>query len=805
MKLSDPDAHARALRVALESARDAAIQRRGAAAIVVPGAKPGVCLAVASPPDIPLHLKPLDLRRSGIELLNVATTTHEKQTFEVATVFVPDDNMKPLLKRIDEYLAPRTKTEARKNAAMVETMASIKLATVSSLWTDSTPFPDATTEVWWEVWLRRTDDREEERLITFAKELRIVVGPRRLTFPDRIVRTVRATATQLAVSIDVLGDLAELRRAREVPSAFLKMSAVDEAAWSNDLAGRLVPATATGPAVCVLDTGVNRGHPLLERSLDASDLHAVDPAWGTADHEGHGTAMAGLALFGDLRDALEERTPLRLAHRLESSKVLPPPPEANEPDLWGAVTSEAIHRPEITAPNRQRVFSLSITSDASDRGAPSTWSASIDALATGAAVSPADKGIEVLAPASARSRLILVSAGDVDTTELDHVTRCDLENIQDPAQAWNGLTVGASTHLVEVDSKDKSLAGYAALASAGDLSPYSATSFSFASTWPLKPDVVFEGGNKIHDGHAAVQHEDVSLITTHWKPAERLLDTAWATSAATAQVARIGATVWAQYPALSPEAVRALLVHSAEWTAAMKARLPKGKRRGDREKQLLRRFGFGEPSEARATKSASNALTLIAESTLRPFNAGKMREMNVHELPWPTDALLALGDTQVELRVTLSYFIHPNPARRGWRTRYRYASHGLRFHVMRATEKLPEFRSRLNALAEAEEADEASTESDAEEWFLGPTLRHKGSLHADLWLGNAADLALRGAVGVVPVSGWWKDQPKHDRSGEGLRYALIVSINAPSVEVDLWTPVANQIGVRAPVVVSVSS
>lgn len=70
-----------------------------------------------------------------------------------------------------------------------------------------------------------------------------------------------------------------------------------------------------------------------------------------------------------------------------------------------------------------------------------------------------------------------------------------------------------------------------------------------------------------------------------------------------------------------------------------------------------------------------------------------------------------------------------------------------------------------------------------------------GSIHTDAWTGTAADLAHRGAVAVFPVSGWWKERPKRDRSEEGARYSLIVSIETPGQEVDIWTPVAMETGV----------
>jgi hypothetical protein len=62
-------------------------------------------------------------------------------------------------------------------------------------------------------------------------------------------------------------------------------------------------------------------------------------------------------------------------------------------------------------------------------------------------------------------------------------------------------------------------------------------------------------------------------------------------------------------------------------------------------------------------------------------------------------------------------------------------------------------------------------------------------------MGTAADLAHRGAIAVFPVSGWWKERPQRDRSEEGVRYSLIVSIETPAQDVDIWTPVAAEVGI----------
>ena len=171
-----------------------------------------------------------------------------------------------------------------------------------------------------------------------------------------------------------------------------------------------------------------------------------------------------------------------------------------------------------------------------------------------------------------------------------------------------------------------------------------------------------------------------------------------------------------------------------------------------------------------------------------------MRELHLHELPWPKSVLTEMGETPVRVRVTLSYFIEPNPGRRGWKTRHRYASHGLRFDMKLPTESTDEFHKRLNQKALEEDEGKPAAAGGLADWYIGEA-RNKGSVHSDIWVGTAADLAERGAIGIYPVSGWWKDQPKRDRSELGARYSLIVTIETETEDFDIWTPVAQEIGV----------
>ena len=501
--------------------------------------------------------------------------------------------------------------------------------------------------------------------------------------------------------------------------------------------------------------------------------------------------MAGLALLGDLFEAFAGSGGTAVGHRLESVKLIPED-GANGSDArhHGFLTIEAVSRPEVTAPSRRRVFGMAITAKGKgERGRPSAWSSAIDSLAADAQGEGENR------------RLIVVSAGNVRSPEAwaTYPASNDTDQIEDPAQSWNAITVGAYTNLVDIAEGHSD--DYSAVAPKGGLSPFSRTSLAWQRHWPLKPDVMFEGGNVARNALGLSEASSLRLLTTNHQPITALLTTANATSAATALATRMAATIMASYPDLWPETVRGLLVHSAEWTEQMKTQfLPQGSSATKVDyANLVRRCGFGVPDLERALWTVDNSLTMVIERELTPFqrSPGKepgLRDMNLHPLPWPREALEALHEAIVEMRVTLSYFIEPNPSARGVGSRYRYESHGLRFDVKRPPESEDIFRRRINRAAREEEEGSPTSDGDPH-WILGKQARHRGSLHSDVWRGTAADLASRGMLAVYPSLGWWKSRPRLKGYEKPARYALLVSIIAPDVSVDLCTEIANQIGI----------
>lgn len=751
----------------------------------------GVILEFESEPGFSLTLTGLDRRQSGIELLNVRDNgaTDEDARVEFATVYVPFGKIAMLQGLAENYLTKETRFEKPQNMNLIDSISNIRIAAIKAFWTSEKPFPKKGEAVFWEAWLRTGTKGArgaiEEAFLVACRAAGVEVFESRIKLPESTIRLIRAKPEQIEASIDILNCLTDLRPPCLTSAFFSRMSQVEQAEWVDDLMKRTTLPDAGANAVCLLDTGVNFEHPLLAGVLAPEDAHTYDPSWGSTDTHhphGHGTQMAGLAAYGDLKDALESPTGVHLAHRLESVKIFHHR-VATPPDLYGAVSREATGRVELQAPRRRRVFSLQITStDGRERGMPSSWSTEMDQLASAA-------------NEEAGKRLYVISAGNVHMTDSkDYPALNHTEQIHDPAQSWNSITVGAYTERVDLDASTHR--DWKPLASEGSLCPTSSTTIDWHDAWPIKPDVVMEGGNfAINPADGSADHTDsLQLLTTNAKFRDSLLTTTGDTSAAAAQLARYAAIIQGSDARLWPETVRALIVHSAHWHPSML-----GNRRPDQLsrhelKTALRQYGFGVPNLAEALSSVRNSVTLVCQDEIQPFilddGNAYLNKLKEHSFPWPKEELARLLDAPAEMRVTLSYFIEPNP--RAGRDRYRYQSCGLRFDVKRPAEPIKTFRARINGEIERDE-NYLAPESDSTDWLLGAHLRSKGSIHSDIWKGTAAELAEKDFLAVFPVTGWWKTRKQLGKANNSLRYSLIVSIRLPETDVDIYTPIANAI------------
>ncbi|MFN7930073.1 MAG: S8 family peptidase [Blastocatellia bacterium] len=784
---SDRQKHGEMLRDQLEEvARKSQAQQQAVQAV-----EKGFYVEFEGEPGHDLKVESLKDKKAGIKLVAVTEIERDETTQKLtrAMVFVPEGKISHFIKKVEEYLDPAKKTPKLKpkNQKLIESISNIRLATLRSLWTEAEPFPLPDELLWWEIWLR-TDGTPEENLEVVqvvreqAAQAQLTISESELAFPDTTVLLLRATAAQLTQSVYLLNALAEVRRAKETAEFFINLNDSEEREWVEEANNRIIPPPTDAPAVCLLDTGVNWEHPLLQHGLRLADMDAYKKAWGVSDHhpQGHGTGMAGLSLYGDLTKLFLSNEPVLLQHRLESVKLVPPTGK-NDPPLYGAITTECMARAEVFAPERPRTYALmTCAKDDRDRGRPSSWSAALDQYMSGAQEEDQSR------------RLIVIAAGNADDKAPGNYPDKNLtDEIHDPGQAWNALTVGAYTEKVRLGAN--ALPGWMPLAPNGGLCPRSTTSCNWAANWPFKPDIVFEGGNLARhpDESGLWELDSLRLLTTYSNWQQHLLALTGDTSAATALAARMCAQVMAEYPQFWPETVRGLLVNTAEWTPAM---LPFDLWSAPQRQiqTLLRTYGYGVPRLEKALHSARNSLTLIAQDEIQPFYlAGsevKTNEMKLHELPWPRAALQSLGETLVEMRVTLSYFIEPKPQRNERNAKHppSYRSHGLHFDVKRPAESAERFLKRINQVMRDENFLHTSTSKDTENWGIGTQLRRRGSLHSDIWKGTAADLADKGQLAVFPVSGWWRNLRSKQKYDHRTRYSLIVTIKTPDVGVDLY-------------------
>lgn len=786
--------HASYVKKQLENAWNRAMDE--ARTVVATSVRDGVYLQIEGQKGYDLVTKSLENASQHVRLLNI----NEEEGVTKATVYVPAKKKDFFLKKINKY------AETTSGSDVVTTIEKINTAMIESLWVGKKESIPSEISDWCEVWLRyEMNEQPEEVVNTFfevCNTLEIEHKERTITFPERVIVLIRANLENLKQLMLASGHLAEIRKVITPVSFYSDMDVQVQREWINELKGRVDVSERSNTTVCLLDTGVNNAHPLLESVLDDSNMHTVDISKGVDDRRGHGTEMAGIATYYDLQEKLESMSVVEIYHYLESVKILNSPHD-NDEDLYGSITQQAAYIAETENPEANRTFCMAITTPESNdlgNGIPSSWSASIDALLVGTGEGFADD----------RKRLMCISAGNTQVEEIadadDYLAAVRLHSVENPGQAWNAITVGAYTDKTQIETSVYS--DYTPVANRGGVSPFTSSSIMWEkSKWPIKPEVVFEGGNLGHNPNESFLNgyselEDLDMITTckDFMTGKSLIATNM-TSPATAQAAWMLANIQHNCPQLWPESVRALLIHSAAWTDEMiRTFIPPNPTKND-YRNLIRACGYGVPDLERAVYSAQNSVNLIIEDELQPFikkSGGSItsNEMHMHDIPWPTDILKNLGENKVKMRVTLSYYIEPGPGQIGWKDKYRYPSCGLLFDVNNPTESKEEFKKRISK-AMRDEDEKSLVSNDSGRWLIGSQNRNVGSIHSDIWEGTAVDLSQSNYIMIYPTTGWWKLRTNQKKYNNKVRYSLVVSIETPENNVNLYNEITTAIKNRA--------
>lgn len=780
--------HGKFLKKSFESLWDLYEKRKEERKAVSLPTKDGIYLEFIGKEGFELATNSLESFSKGVRLLNIHSEGTDKKTTR-ATIYIPNSQRKFFLKKVKDYLDKTRGADKPANQRLINSIEEIRLAMLESFWQDSIEFLPKDDPVWCEIWLITKNtlvsaNEKCERLFELCDFFSINHSQNYIAFPERVVVLIEANKSQLLELLESSADISEFRLAQETVSFWTEMDNIEQLEWVEELKRKLKYNPDSKIFITILDAGVNNGHLLLHEILTDDNCQALIDEWGTDDnriHSGHGTLMSGIAAYGDLTKILKSSIEHNIRHNLESVKILPPDKE-NPPELYGDYTKQAISLSEINNPAATRIFCMAISSKHQmDKGRPSSWSSAIDDITSGA-------NDEI-------QRLFFVAAGNIAEDSITNYPEDNLKtSIESPGQSWNAITVGAYTNKIQIN--ELKYKDYRTLASAGELSPFSTTSYPWIiNKWPIKPEIVMEGGNMaVAPDKQYSPHEDLSLLSLSYQPTKNQFRYFNQTSAATAEASNFAAKLYADYPDAWPETIRGLIIHSASWNEKMFSQFSIDRNRKEDLHNLLRIFGYGVPDYEVARRCFTNSLTLIIEEEIQPFENNKgtyqTKDMHLFDLPWPVEELSSLGENEVKIRLTLSYFIEPGPLGVGWNYRYRYASHALRFDLKTPTESNEEFVKRVNNAAR--EKGEKGFISN--KWLIGEK-RNVGSIHSDIWTGTGAEAASCNLVAVYPVIGWWKERSNLNCYMNKARYSLIITIHTEETEIDLYTPIITKIGI----------
>lgn len=699
---------------------------------------------------------------------------HDPQT-RVTIIDTADPTLEALGKKVVAYGDPakRTpKTNRPKNQAAIAPLAAIQLAALDDLAGPRllalAQSGDETIH-WLEVACRGGRRRPVEETAGSRQQIQrhlLALGlapAREYVATEQVVFYLRCSLSQLRTLLDVVDCIYEA----EVVEPDVRDWLIGEEPPVKDIQDlALAPPPDGAPVIVVLDTGIATLHPLLRPALLSADS-AIPEDQSPEDTHGHGTEVSGVALHGEGVGGIVDAGTGATSYWLQSVKVLSEPrqgaaAEENRP-WWPERTVGAVALAEAHDPTRPRAFVSAVTAELEQEAGRSLWSTAVDQLAFG----------------DERGRLFCISAGNAPVDRPGFLTGYPTLNLtsklQDPAQSFNALTVGAFTMKTTLPP-DQKYAGANVIAPALGISP-STSCGPVAGNEPIKPDIVFEGGNVAVSGGLPDPFVPTLCTLTTGRPhLTKPLSWIAQTSEAVARAGRLAGVILGTTPDLWPETLRGLIVHAADWTQVMHGQFPQ---LADR----LAACGYGVPDEAMAIACAQDRATVLVEDEMpngipRDGKGTPGREVKLFRLPIPED-WVELEDTKAELRITLSYFAEPNLARRRV-----HRGLDLKWDIQGPDETEMAFHRRINKLKRAR-GDKSS--GQPYEWVIGPQRRGRGTVQSDRARISASLLAGPKLIAVSPVLGWWEARRELATTSH-MRFSLIVTVSVP--DLDVYNPIA---------------
>ncbi len=426
------------------------------------------------------------------------------------------------------------------------------------------------------------------------------------------------------VNFSVLETLLNIDYVKEIdrrPAPTFEMRAVSSLNLSQIEVDESLPEGLVG--VLVVDSGVMQRHPLLGHAIgDAQvfpDRLRSRIRGGAEDGDektgGHGTAVAGIAVYNDVGDCISSRT-FRASARLFSARITDDKNEYDEDELVEHQLEEAIEYFLNNYPSI-KVINISLGDEKlvySDGSYQFRFAATIDELAY---------------RYRDREVVFVVSAGNFWPGHLNdeeiveqyptYLLLSSNARVIDPATSAIAVTVGGLSYGEGEDLRSPNInkSGTECLVAGERYWPSPFTRIGWGIDGAVKPEVVdFAGDMRFERGSIPKNPVYAGLPTTarDFAPPEgRLFRTVSGTSFAAPRVANIAARLFSEFPSASSNLIRALIADSA--------RIPSSRPgyfhdKTPWDKDVLRVYGYGQPDFIRARWSSQNEVLLLSDDSI---------------------------------------------------------------------------------------------------------------------------------------------------------------------------------------------
>lgn len=379
------------------------------------------------------------------------------------------------------------------------------------------------------------------------------------------------------------------------------------------------PAREDLVGVLVVDSGVMQRHPLLGPALgdaqvfpDALRQRIIGGAEdGDERQGGHGTAVAGIAVYNDVGQCIGERR-FEASARLFSARVTDDENQFDEDELVEHQLEGAVEH-FLANYATVKVINISLgdeTMVSADGRYQFRLAAAIDELAY------RYRDREIIFVVSAGNYFPQdLNAEDIrrqyPTYLLDAAAR-----VINPATAALAVTVGGVSYGAgRLQNRGQRDTDSLVAGERGWPSPFTRTGWGIGGS--VKPDFVdFAGDLRFERGRIpnVAAHAGVPSTAKDFAPPNgRLFRTVAGTSFAAPRVANLAAQLFREFPGASSNLIRALIASSARIPDSRPEQFANG---DPWDEEILRVYGYGQPNFEQARWSAQNSVLLVEDSTI---------------------------------------------------------------------------------------------------------------------------------------------------------------------------------------------